>query len=116
MSESDQATIGTPNNSLTRQDIEEMVPSATESQVDAIMDRIKSVADSIQAESEAACYLLLNQVVPRGDLGCRFDHNGDCQEHGYFGIGPGGICPQAQAEEWLKNYEDSVILKRNLEH
>lgn len=35
---------------------------------------------------------------------CRFDHNGDCQEHGFFGIEPGDLCPIEKAKRVVAQY------------
>lgn len=32
------------------------------------------------------------------DSECRFDHHGDCQEHGYS-LEPGEVCPQHEAKQ-----------------
>lgn len=41
---------------------------------------------------------LLADLVDPDD--CWFDHNGDCQAHGY-GIEPGDICPHEAAKQLL---------------
>lgn len=33
--------------------------------------------------------------------GCWFDHQGGCQAHGYLGLEPGEICPQAELKALL---------------
>lgn len=40
---------------------------------------------------------VLLEALPAED--CRFDHNRDCQEHGYFGID--GNCPVAESKELI---------------
>jgi len=32
---------------------------------------------------------------------CWFDHHGGCQAHGYLNLGPGELCPHAEAKELL---------------
>lgn len=39
---------------------------------------------------------------------CRFDHNGDCQEHGFFGIEPGDLCPIEKAKRVVAQYRPEL--------
>lgn len=37
------------------------------------------------------------------DERCWLDHHGGCQEHGYIGLQPGQLCPQAELKALLDN-------------
>jgi hypothetical protein len=36
---------------------------------------------------------------------CWFDHHGGCQAHGFLSLEPGELCPQAEAKQWLAQWE-----------
>ena len=42
---------------------------------------------------------LLESLVD--DEPCSFDHHGGCQAHGYLGLQPGEMCPQAELKAIL---------------
>lgn len=48
---------------------------------------------------------LISDLTDPGE--CHFDHHGGCQEHGYLTLEPGQMCPNQEAKEWVKSYEDS---------
>jgi hypothetical protein len=45
--------------------------------------------------------LLAQQVDPNL---CQFDHNHSCQEHGYFYLEPGEMCPEQQTKMFLESH------------
>lgn len=52
---------------------------------------------------------LLAEFVDAGDASeCRFDHHGDCQEHGHCDIEPGRKCPTVEAREYLAEVESDA--------
>lgn len=52
-----------------------------------------------QSESLLVRRGLLESLVDESD--CWYDHNGDCQGHGFVGMGPDERCPQAELKELL---------------
>lgn len=46
----------------------------------------------------------LEQLLDGSDR-CRYDHNRNCQEHGYFGL-DGDDCPIQQAKDFLEENKD----------
>lgn len=48
---------------------------------------------------------LLSEFVT--DSRCHFDHNGSCQEHDFYEIEPGAMCPNAEALQYLKEATDA---------
>lgn len=48
---------------------------------------------------------LLEELEQYSDEECQFDHNGGCQSHMYFGLGPGELCPHYEAYKLLQTVE-----------
>jgi len=60
---------------------------------------IKRFSEDITSTPEEALKILLDL---REDEPCRFDHHGNCQAHGWFGIDK---CPQARIVELMDRYK-----------
>lgn len=47
----------------------------------------------------------IKEILEGHDDNCRYDHDGDCQEHSWFGL-DGDACPVEKAKRLVKKIED----------
>jgi hypothetical protein len=60
------------------------------------LDAAEVEVDRLRTDKQRLLALLAEFVDDRNP--CEFDHNGECQMHGFFGLQEsGGMCPNAQA-------------------
>ncbi|WP_306365477.1 hypothetical protein [Nocardia sp. CC227C] len=63
------------------------------------LDDARAMADELLRLRE-----LIEEFTDSGD--CWFDHNGNCQAHGFFGLEPGELCPHAEAKQLLAEWKE----------
>ena len=72
---------------------------------EARMQAALEAAESLLRADELAVVVILNDM--RRGTDCRIDHNGNCQEHLWFG-NPGAACPEARAKILLDGRRDAL--------
>lgn len=90
----------------------------TDQYIDSITQRTwLSYLKACKKQQEEICQLKkdledglchIENLLSSKDRKCRFDHNNNCQEHGWFGIN--GICPVDNAFKFLEKHKKEEVV------